>query len=485
MVNLLPRTPVLSRSVFLLLALPLANAPAQGPSWQSVPQGNVVPSDRMSAALAYDSNRQRTVLFGGADVNSIPRTDTTWEWNGSLWLQRFPANNPPARYAHAMVYDSARQRIVMFGGRDTSQTELNDTWEWDGTNWLQATTTMAPSARIHFGMAFDSARQRTVLFGGWSPSTPFGDTWEWDGSSWTQVATTVPGPAARHAHAMVYDQHAQHTLLFGGSNPPQSQRNDLWSWDGVAWRQILTAVSPGARHHHALAYDPVHRMTVLQGGAHIRGALRDDSWAWNGAAWIELSGPQVTPARAFASTTYDESRGRVCLFGGRDGARGVPGESTLNDAWEIGPFPAGSYATYRASCAGSAGVPSLTATSLPRVGQPFRLQVTGIPAFSAGALYFAFDDRWLGGNTSLPLPIDLGFLGAAGCYANVDIAGPGTTAPFLIGSALGIAELQFVIPPDVRVLGFQIFNQFLSLDPLAARSLGIATTNAGRAIVGW
>ncbi|MHA7630515.1 hypothetical protein [Corallococcus sp. M7] len=43
---------------------------------------------------------------------------------------------------------------------------LNDTWEWDGTNWEQKAPAAAPSARMRHGLAYDSAGQRIVLFGG-------------------------------------------------------------------------------------------------------------------------------------------------------------------------------------------------------------------------------------------------------------------------------------------------------------------------------
>ena len=37
----------------------------------------------------------------------------------------------------AMAYDSARERIVLFGGRTDRSGDLNDTWEWDGRTWTR------------------------------------------------------------------------------------------------------------------------------------------------------------------------------------------------------------------------------------------------------------------------------------------------------------------------------------------------------------
>jgi pimeloyl-ACP methyl ester carboxylesterase len=66
--------------------------------------------------------RQRTVLFGG-----FPSYGGTWEWNGSSWTQ--VGTNGPTRWSHAMAYDSARARVVLFGGSSGS-VRMNDTWEW-------------------------------------------------------------------------------------------------------------------------------------------------------------------------------------------------------------------------------------------------------------------------------------------------------------------------------------------------------------------
>ncbi|MBK8232988.1 MAG: hypothetical protein IPK72_20990 [Candidatus Eisenbacteria bacterium] len=87
---------------------------------------------RQGHALAYDSARGRTVLFGGVEVSSY--VSDTWEWDGSNWTRQNPAVSPPARSGHALAYDSARGRTVLFGGFYAvagNGSYLSDTWEWD------------------------------------------------------------------------------------------------------------------------------------------------------------------------------------------------------------------------------------------------------------------------------------------------------------------------------------------------------------------
>src|SRR5439155_6838865 len=110
------------------------------------------------------------------------------------------AARPPARFAHAMTYDRARGVIVIFGGEGAASI-LRDTWEWDGAIWRQACVDAScaatlPSGRFGHAMSYDAARARAVLFGGTSCATAscgdLGDTWEWDGSRWRQASTLGP-----------------------------------------------------------------------------------------------------------------------------------------------------------------------------------------------------------------------------------------------------------------------------------------------------
>jgi len=52
------------------------------------------------------------------------------------WMLRTPPVSPSARDAHAMAYDAARKRVVLFAGA-SAKGILNDTWEWDGHTWTR------------------------------------------------------------------------------------------------------------------------------------------------------------------------------------------------------------------------------------------------------------------------------------------------------------------------------------------------------------
>jgi len=270
-------------------------------TWNQV--AAIDPGDRAEGGfMAYDSQRDVTVLFGGGNNDN-----QTWEWDGSQWSQRLVPNpKPPSRSTHAMAYDSARGVTVLFGGANLGSS-ADDTWEWNGATWTLKST-FGPSGRYGHAMAYDQARQKLVLFGG-AGAGFLNDTWIWDGSFWIQVANT--GPQVRYGHAMVYDSARQRIVLFGGSDGSLFFR-DTWEWDGQTWEQRATT-GPAGRRAPAMAYDPVRGKTVLVGGYNSCEAMLD-TWEWNGTVWESqsASGPA---ARFGHAMVFDTARNLTLMYG--------------------------------------------------------------------------------------------------------------------------------------------------------------------------
>ncbi|MCK9619125.1 MAG: kelch motif-containing protein [Methylobacter sp.] len=164
-----------------------------------------------------------------------------------------------------MVYDSARQVTLLFGGIIAGGFK-GDTWQWDGQDWTQLSD-LGPSARFGHAMAFDSIRNWTVLFGG-SINEDFAtghatgsqqDTW--DGKEWVQLAEF--GPSGRDNTAMTWTNHG--VILFGGYNSQYALTGDTWKFDGKHWTQ-LQDIGPSARSGDAMAFDSARNCIVLFGG---------------------------------------------------------------------------------------------------------------------------------------------------------------------------------------------------------------------------
>lgn len=188
------------------------------------------PGQREASCMAYDSDRHVCVLFGGY-VESTGYANDTWEWNGTTWSQRIASNSagsPSKRVLSFLVYDSDRHKTVMFGG--WTSTNMNDTWEWDGVSWTPRETSAIPPHHSHC-MTYDRSRHLTTLFGG-SVSTSFdgdfsGDMWTYDGTTWTLEATE--GPPARQRLSMAYDSRRKVSVMFGGQLD-HGRAYDTWEY---------------------------------------------------------------------------------------------------------------------------------------------------------------------------------------------------------------------------------------------------------------
>jgi N-acetylneuraminic acid mutarotase len=158
---------------------------------------------RLSSSMAFDNKRQNFILFGGVDNSSEPYSwkNDTWRYNYStnMWTNITPAINPPVRETHTMAYDMESDRIIMFGGYNSSLF-FNDTWAYDpNTNtWTNMSPQVSPSARVGSMMVYDNKSNRIILFGGWTGNY-MNDTWTYDynTNSWTNLTSTKQPPPER------------------------------------------------------------------------------------------------------------------------------------------------------------------------------------------------------------------------------------------------------------------------------------------------
>ncbi|OGO26660.1 MAG: hypothetical protein A2W33_08350 [Chloroflexi bacterium RBG_16_52_11] len=294
------------------------------------------PPARYIHGMAYDSARRLTVLFGG-DGTGRERRNDTWEYDGFNWIQAQPAQSPPGRVniQGAMAFDSNRSRVVLFAGLGVPG-YLNDTWEYNGSTWTQVNPAVAPSARDSHAMVYDSDRRVIVLFGGYNPSTNYlSDTWEYNGSNWQQVNTPL-SPPGRHHHAMVYDSQRRVVVLYAGHAASDPQMEDTWEYNGTTWQQIAPAQSPPGRGGHSMAYDSQRGVAMLYGGTANGSDPLSDTWEYNGVSWQQITPAASPPARLGFPLVYDSYRDRVVLFGGA--SRLVP-LNVFNDTWEYNEDP--------------------------------------------------------------------------------------------------------------------------------------------------
>ncbi|HEX9892793.1 MAG TPA: hypothetical protein VGA78_02670 [Gemmatimonadales bacterium] len=281
----------------------------------------VTPGRRAHHALVYDEARQLILLTAGSTpVNggqSFTFFNDLWAFDGSGWR---PLGESGERLSGIrLAYDAPRHRVTSFGGYNgRSMGELR---ALEGEQW-RILGRLAEMLVAEPGFVFDLGRNRFVAFGGSSgPGRPAGDTWEYDGTSWTRLAPA--GPPPRQAHVMVFDERRGRTLVFGGmgagaSGQPPPSLDDTWEFDGRTW--VRREVSgPSARHSAGVAYDSKRGLVILFGGSAMT-----DSWATPGLG-TGPSGPgspRLGPSRAVWATwhTTNGATGWSCS----GAAKGIP-----------------------------------------------------------------------------------------------------------------------------------------------------------------
>ncbi|MBL9128263.1 MAG: hypothetical protein JNL97_11470, partial [Verrucomicrobiales bacterium] len=299
------------------------------------------PSARQRHAMVYDSLRGVTVLFGGIgatpEAGNFYRNDT-WEYDGSRWTRRTPADAPSPRADFGMTYDRHRGRVVLFGGSkaDPSSGRISDgeTWEYDGTNWLRVLAEKSPAPRFNHTLFYDPVRRVTTLYGGdTSLANPrAGDIWVWDGVRWTERTLSGDRPAFGSTGSpprpqMIWDERRGYavlpptTLNFGGS-----QDRATWTWDGTNWTRRVYVYeafgrSPGqAGSGLGLVYDTFRGEVIYWSGDAFDQAY---VWRWNGENWRRDDIPEWIGLHLYAGAAYDSRRHAVVLFGGNYTGSGV------------------------------------------------------------------------------------------------------------------------------------------------------------------
>ena len=329
--------------------------------------------------MVFDPVRGVAVKFAGSTstyppVTIMPPTSSTstpnakrlkdlWEWNGLLWVQKFPATVPTVREGHARAFDSVRGKAMFCGGGDANglvpfgvATRIFEMIDYDGTDCV--ITNFSAQGVKPLGMiggigVFDPNRTdasgRFLFIAGWSGTAFLNTTHAWNVATLTWASITTTGtqkPVARGFCASCVDTVRGKIVVHGGMNyngttggvlngnnggspGTAGARTYTLPLNGTAWDTFTPATDMPARACHAMAFDTVNGLGLAFGGLDISFVKMADSWKWDGTTWAELTTAHAPSARYGHSMCYDSVRGVIVLYGGYN----AKGE--LRDTWEI------------------------------------------------------------------------------------------------------------------------------------------------------
>lgn len=289
-------------------------------------------------ALAYDSKRKRVFMLGSDRGGDRP---SLWSWDGERWEQHGAKGlGPSVREGHRMVYDAHRDRLVVFGGKQSWDGEapiLNELWEWNGRGWERRDQPRrGPGGRAWHIMVYDPDQRRTVLFAGNTAgaggfkTVVMRDMWAWDGERWELLHGMLDKGPLGWNPSLVYDTRRKVLVLYTAT----ANEAELWEWSPqVKWRRIWSGEGPGGLLMPGMVFDG--EQVVLFGGSVLaaRKKPRAETWTWNGRRWRQQTPASSPPARGYAGMVWDSQRKVAVLYGGW-----TKQQNHWNDLWEYGRF---------------------------------------------------------------------------------------------------------------------------------------------------
>jgi hypothetical protein len=292
---------------------------------------------------------------------------------------QWSSRGPVPRLGHSAVLDTAKNKMIVFGGYtfdpdSPPATHFNDVWYLNSAfnnspnlSWQKATTAgTPPSPRGGHSAVLDSVNNRMIVFGGAGgyANPVYNDVWVLENANgvggtptWVQLSPSGTPPTARFNHVAVYNPNSNRMIVFGGNNGGGSNGNvefdDVWVLENAnglggtpTWIPFVAqgASEIPARDSFAAVYDVTNNVMIIFGGINsFSSTLFSDTWTLSnaddtnpslcnaGGCW---SGPLNTsvfppPSARYGHTAFfDPKSNTMHIFGGYDG-------NILNDNWVL------------------------------------------------------------------------------------------------------------------------------------------------------
>jgi hypothetical protein len=258
------------------------------------------------------------VLFGGTPITpGQPFRNDTWIYQNNAWKQgpAAPSSLKP-RGGAAMAFDPDIGKIVLFGGASGAWPPYNDTWLYDGTWWKQGPAAPAGLAgRTGARMVYDADIHKIVLFGG-SGVKPYAETWLFDGTKWTAGPSTPSGMSPRLNFGMAYEPTSKRVLVAGGDG-----RADTWWFNGLTWApgQDLPGSTLAGVERLYMEYDPQLGGILVFGGIGNSGT-QHSFYLLRGNSWSEIQkdprNPIIPENRLDAAIAWVPGQDAAMIFAG-------------------------------------------------------------------------------------------------------------------------------------------------------------------------
>lgn len=296
---------------------------------------NIRPQGRKGATGAFGSGEG--IIYGGRCDHGV--SNETWvvtfsQFSGTATWTRVSAtgDRPPPLWGAAGVWDPIDDVFIMYGGDQSSGATpdmTNKYWTFDPSTDVWTEQGSGPSKRREAAMCYDTANDRVWLFGGINDSnTRLNDLWYLDLSAglpgnWVQCTTASGTPPDARTNATIgFDTRNNRLLVCGGDSTVSGPNRQLHQYTPVTattgnWNSLSVA-NTGAEEDVNLSAgvydDECSRILHTPGGRPKAQAI---VLGTNGAVWHYLAPPNNNNTTG-ATGLYDPATGRYyAVFGER------------------------------------------------------------------------------------------------------------------------------------------------------------------------
>ena len=211
-----------------------------------IPEARYGAGGAFSPSVAEDDPRpflpESFIVTHGFTANG--RFDDSWALDVTTdsWSEVTPPDvslldkRPVERCLMRAIWDTLRNRVIIYGGQTTEEPFLDDLWTLSsGRGWSTLQREPRPSPRTFYSFVFDGTRNEALLFGGNTAAGAESDIWvlHIQDEFWTREQPDGDRPSARFGHDAVFLEDSSTMLVFGG-NDGSSDLNELWELRVIA-----------------------------------------------------------------------------------------------------------------------------------------------------------------------------------------------------------------------------------------------------------
>lgn len=325
-------------------------------AWEEVLPLGTGPGQRSSHTAIFDAPGGRVILFGGVDSAGVAYGDV-WSLTVSgtpFWSRLSPAGTgPPPLQEHSAVFDPSRRRMIVYGGLTGAPMNLEspDAWALDLTSdppiWSKITVQFdfLPGRLAHTAV-WDSAGDRMLVYGGRDRflsaySQVLALNFAESPPSW-QLVTSI---SWIYDHVAGFDPLRRRMVVYDPLAPPENGHSGaLVSDPPLSWTNLDPSGGPPVSERGAVAvFDPTRdRFLVYTGRVTRPGGYYGYSNYYYGGVWALEFDKSVPTRLSFVESSVENGVVRLRWWS-PDGAQTraeVERRDAGEDVWRnLGPIP--------------------------------------------------------------------------------------------------------------------------------------------------